>query len=451
MSNTAPLAAAGHHLSFTLPQELLVIVLCALTAYISQQGLAVFNDGVRPFMLDFVQGRSTRSATTAVSFGLSAGFIFGLGAPMALSTGVLNPWLAFLPTDVLGVFSPKKWIAPILGAAWGALIVFGLHGANTVAHKLPVDFITAMQAMATPILFLFALFPVLAISRQFGRLRGAITGVVELALVVMTMKLWPTVFPGALAMAAGVLILIGFAVQADLKQRRAEAADHADHTETATAQSDDPMASLFSASATRLRRHLPLFMLLGGGVCLLANAHIFGGGEATSFLIAKGDYSGAAQVDFYRVFGFIPLIATTALASGAYGIAGFTFVYAIGYLLPNPWLAVVVGALVFAAEVLALSWIGRALGGLPSVRDSSEHMRSAITDTLGLAILFGSLAAANAMGAGLGILLVGGLYLINEAMGRPVVRMAAAPAAVVVGGIVLNLLHWMHLFTPVKG
>ncbi|MFB6671697.1 YhfT family protein [Streptomyces sp. NPDC057684] len=441
--------AAGANLDFSLAQQLTVIALCALTAFISHMALAVFNDGVRPFMLDFIQGRSTRSATTAVSFGLSAGFIFGLGAPMALSTGVLNPWLLFLPTDILGLLAPKKWIAPILGGAWGAVVVFGLNGANDVAHDLPVDFLTAMQQMSTPILFLFTLFPVLAITKQFGRVWGGVAGVLELALVVMTMKIWPNMFAGALAMAVGVLMLIGLAIAKDVRERKAARAEGGGVEEVVLA--DDPMASLFSSSAARLRKFLPLFMVLGAGVCVLAQMHIFGGGEATSFLIAKGHYSEAAQVDFYRVFGFIPLIATTALASGAYGIAGFTLVYPIGYLLPNPFLAAIVGAAVFAVEVLALSYIGKFLGKLPSVRDSSEHLRSAITDTLQLAILFGSLMAANAMGAGLGILVVGGLYLLNEAMGRPVVRMAAAPAAVIVGGILLNLLYWLDLFTPIKG
>jgi hypothetical protein len=440
--------AAGANLDFSLAQQLTVIALCALTAFISHMALAVFNDGVRPFMLDFIQGRSTRSATTAVSFGLSAGFIFGLGAPMALSTGVLNPWLLFLPTDILGLLAPKKWIAPILGGAWGAVVVFGLNGANNVAHDLPVDFLTAMQQMSTPILFLFTLFPVLAITKQFGRMWGGVAGILELALVVMTMKIWPNIFAGALAMAVGVLMLIGLAIAKDVRERKAARAEGGGVEEVVLA--DDPMASLFSASATRLRTFLPLFMVLGAGVCVLAQMHIFGGGEATSFLIAKGHYSEAAQVDFYRVFGFIPLIATTALASGAYGIAGFTLVYPIGYLMPNPFLAAIVGAAVFAVEVLALSYIGKFLGKLPSVRDSSEHLRSAITDTLQLAILFGSLMAANAMGAGLGILVVGGLYLLNEAMGRPVVRMAAAPAAVIVGGILLNLLYWLDLFTPIK-
>ncbi|MFE4172012.1 YhfT family protein [Streptomyces sp. NPDC056909] len=459
--------AASTGLDFSLTQKLFVIALCALTAFISHLALAVFNDGVRPFMLDFIQGRSKRSATTAVSFGLSAGFIFGLGAPMALSSGVLNPWLLFLPTDILGILAPRKWLAPLLGGAWGALVVFGLGGANDVAHDLPVDFLTATQQMSTPILFLFTLFPVLAITRQFGRLRGALAAVLELALVILTMKLWPNVFAGSLAMAAGVLLLIGLAVRKDLAQREADRAaalaageqisgpgqgsPESQGSQGSQESTADPMASLFSTSALRLRRHLPLFMVLGAGICVLAQTHIFGGGEATSFLIAKGQYSEAAQVDFYRVFGFVPLIATTALASGAYGIAGFTLVYPIGYLLPNPLLAAVVGAVVLALEVLALSSIGKVLGKLPSVRDSSEYLRGAITETLALAILFGSLLAANVMGGGLGILVVGGLYLLNEAMGRPVVRMAAAPAAVLAGGVLLNILYWLDLFTPLKG
>lgn len=451
MSSTVLAASTG--LDFSLAQKLTVVVLCALTAFLSHLALAVFNDGVRPFMLDFVQGRTTRSATTAVSFGLSAGFVFGLGAPMALSSGVLNPWLVFLPTDVLGLLAPRKWLAPLLGGAWGAVIVFGLNGANDLAHDLPVDFLTAMRQMATPILFLFTLFPVLAITKQFGKLLGALAGVVELVLVVLTMELWPGVFAGAPAMAVGVLLLIGFAVAKDVRRRRAERAAAEKKGGAVDIPGgpgeEDPMASLFGASAARLRRHLPLFMVLGAGVCLLSQLHVFGGGEATSFLIAKGQYTEAAQVDFYRAFGFIPLIATTALASGAYGIVGFTLVYPVGYLLPSPLLAVVCGALVFAAEVLALSWIGRVLGRLPSVRDSSEHVRGAIGDTLRLAIVFGSLMAANSMGGGLGILIAGGLYLLNEATGRVVVRMAAAPAAVVVCGIVLNLLYWLGLFTPI--
>ncbi|WP_052230158.1 YhfT family protein [Streptomyces sp. CT34] len=445
----APYTAAPG-LGLSPAQQLAVIGLCALTALLSHLALAVFNDGVRPFLLDFVQGRSTRGATGAVSFGLSAGFVFGLGAPMALSSGVLNPWLVFLPTDVLGILAPRKWLAPLLGGAWGALVVLGLKGVNGAAHQLPVDFLTAMRHMATPILYLFTLFPVLAVSKQFGRLHGAVAGVLELSLVVVTLRVWPGVFAGAPAMAAGVLLLVGMAVVRDLRAARAVGSVRAMPQGGGDTGGADPMASLFGASAARLRRHLPLFMALGAGVCLLAQLRILGGGEAAGFLLAKGRAAEAAQVDFYRALGFLPLVATTALASGAYGIAGFTLVFPVGYLLPDPWLALGCGALLFAVEVLALSGIGRALGRLPSVRDSSEQLRGAIGDTLQLAVLFGSLLAAQAMGGGLGILLVGGLYLLNEAMGRVVVRMAAGPAAVLVGGVLLNVLYWLDLFTPVQ-
>ncbi|GAB3473517.1 YhfT family protein [Nocardiopsis coralliicola] len=456
-------AAGAASVSFDLWQSGLVIVVCAFAALIANAALAVFNDGARPFLLDYIQGRSTRLATATIVFGVSAGFIFGLGAPMALSTGVLNPWLVFLPVEILGLLAPWRWLAALAGAAWGAVCAFGLNAANAIATGLPVDFITALQEISTPILWLFALFPVLAITRQFGRVKGLITLVAEMAVTVASMQLWPDMFPGSLAMALGVIMLLGFAVAQDRSARREEEArlaaqsheERAAHAEqqAATAAATD---QLFGPNADRLRRNAGWLAVLGGLVAALAASGIFGGGEATSFLVADGSYAEAAQVDFLRAFGFIPLIATTALASGAYAMAGFTFVYPIGYLVhlfTDSWplalaAAFVLGAIVMGAEVYLLSAVGRWLQRWPSIRDAADHIRNAITESLSLAILVGSLMAGLAMGDGLGIALVGGLYLFNEALGRPVVRMATGPAAVIVSGIILNLLHLVGLFTP---
>jgi len=66
-----------------------------------------------------------------------------------------------------------------------------------------------------------------------------------------------------------------------------------------------------------------------------------------------------------------------------------------------------------------------------------------------VAILFGSIAAGNAMAGGVGIAVVGGLYALNEALGRPVIRMAAGPVAVILAGIAFNILAYVHLFTPI--
>lgn len=447
------------------------ILATAFAAYLSHMGLAVFNDGVRPFLLDFHRGELSRAQMTAIAFGLSAGFIFGLGVPIAVSSGVLNPWLLFLPSDILGILSPKKWLAPILGAIWGAIVVFGLSAATAAANSLPVNFLTAMQQMGTPILFLFAFFPAVAISMQFGRLRGIIAFVVSLLVMVLTMKWLPTVSPGATGLAAGMIMLVIFAVVEEVnaaKTARQEAA--AARNASVAAESsvgeggvavsapptieeespvDDETASIFAANAARLRKYAPLFAIMGVIIGVLVNTHMFGGGEATSYLLAKGQFANAAQVDFYRALGFIPLIVTTAVASGAFQIVGFTLVYPVAYLLPNPILAGIAGGLLFGVEVYILSYIAKGLGSLRTIRDASDNIRNAINVTLEVAILFGSIAAGSAMAGGLGIAIVGGVYALNEALGRPIVRMAAGPVGVILGGILLNLLFYANLFTPI--
>jgi hypothetical protein len=382
---------------------------------------------------------------TSIAFGLSAGFIFGLGAPLFFSTGVLNPWLLFLPTDILGILSPRRWIAPILGGAWGALVVFALGPLNQAAQALPVDFLGALQDVATPILYLFAIFPALAVAYQFGRVRGVIAFVVTVLALVLTVRFLPEVFPGAIALLAGIVMLVIFALQKDLAERRMQTPEEREAARDAAA------TSFFAENAERLRRHVLWFVPLGALLAVLVNLKIFGGGEATSFVVQEGDFTAAAQLDFYRAFGFLPLIVTTALASGAYQIVGLTFVYPLGFLAPNPIVAAIGGAILFAVEIYLLAYIGRGLSLVPSLRESSDHIRNSITSTLGIAILFGSILAGNTMAGGLGIALVGGLYALNEALDRPIIRLAAAPTAVIITGILLNVLFYLNLFTPPEG
>jgi hypothetical protein len=440
------LLQASSEVAFSTVEAAVVIVLCAFTALISQMALAVFNDGVRPFLLDFIRGRTSRGEMTSIAFGLSAGFIFGLGAPLFFSTGILNPWLLFLPTDILGILSPRRWIAPILGAAWGVLVIYALGPLNTAAKALPVDFLGALQNIAIPILYLFTLFPAIAVASQFGRVRGAIAFFVTALALLLTVRFLPNIaFPGSIALVAGIAMLIVFALQKDLADRRAQTPEEREAAKAAAAN------SLFVENAERLRRNVLWFVALGALLALLVNLKIFGGGEATSFIVQKENYAAAAQLDFYRAFGFLPLIVTTALASGAYQIVGLTFVYPLGYLSPNPIVAVIGGAILFGAEIYLLAYIGRGLSLLPSLRESSDYIRNAITNTLGVAILFGSILAGNAMAEGLGIALVGGLYALNEALNRPLVRLAAGPTAVIITGILLNVLFYLDLFTPPKG
>ncbi len=436
------------HLHLTTNVIVITILATAFAATLSQMALAVFNDGVRPFLLDFYRGDLKRPQMLAIAFGLSAGFIFGLGVPLAFSSSILNPWLLFLPTDILGILSPKRWLAPILGAAWGAVVVFGLHGATALANSLPVDFLTAMQQMATPILYLFSFFPAVAIGMQFGKKRGILTFVFGILVMLATMKWIPVMFAGSLTMASGVALLIGFAVMEEMKNRR-EAKTQPFQADEDADEDTEEAASIFGTNARRLRKHWPWFAVMGILIGLLANTHMFAGGEATSYIIAKGQYANAAQIDFYRALGFLPLIITTSLASGAFQIVGFTLIYPIAYLSPNPIVAAVAGGVLFTAEVWVLSYMGKGIASLSSIRDASDNIRNAINLTLEVALLFGSILAGNTMAGGVGIAVVGGVYILNEIFDRPLVRMAAGPVGVILAGVAFNILAWVHLFTPI--
>ncbi|GAC1359518.1 MAG: YhfT family protein [Ktedonobacteraceae bacterium] len=438
------------------------ILVTAYAALLSQMALAVFNDGTRPFLLDFHRGELSRTQMTVIAFSLSSSFIFGFGLPVALSSGILNPWLLFLPTDILGMLSPKKWLALLLGALWGAFVIFGLSAIVVTVHSLPVNFILATQQMITPIVFIFAFFPVIATFTQFGRLRGAFTFLLSALTLVVTMQWLPQPFPASVTLISGMLVFIFFIVLRELclrRDAREDAEVHIAHTEeiaavgtTETIQiyaGEDEVFSLFAANAASLRKRTIYFIIMGCLLGILANTHMFAGGEATSFVLARGQYTYAAQIDFYRALGFIPLVVTTSVASGAFSLVGFSLTYCTAYLLPDPALAGIVGGLCFGLEAFNLLSIFKGLKALDSVRDASDHIRNASNLTLEVALLFGSVTAGGAMAGGLGIALVSGIYAINEGLARPIVRMAAGPAGVVLAGMLLNLLAYARLFTPI--
>ena len=110
-------------------------------------------------------------------FGMCIGFIASVGIGNALATNLLNPWLLFLATDIIGAICPKKWLAAVAGAAWGVLCLVGISGINAVLTFMPVDLIGALGQLGTYIVTGFALFPVVAIIMQFGWQRGIITAV----------------------------------------------------------------------------------------------------------------------------------------------------------------------------------------------------------------------------------------------------------------------------------
>ena len=418
----------------------IVVVLCAGTAWLSHIGAAVFHDGLRPVIPEYLEGRMKRHELASVAFGLSVGFIASVGISHTLSTGILNPWLLFLTTDILGIISPKKWLAPILGGAWGALCLSALTLINNVLTGLPVDLVGAMGTLSDPVVSGFALFPLVAIFMQFGWKKGVVAAVITF-MVRQLAATFTTIYPESIQVFAGVLMLVIIAVANDSKNKTEQL---------------DIQDNVFSERTTRIRKNAPWLMAVGAIIALACNVGVFAGSEVSIYTLADafkqtGEarsalVNQAAMAEFMRGLGFIPLIATTAVTTGVYGVAGLTFVYVIGYIMPNPIFAAIGGAAVILVEILLLGVIGRVLGKFPSIRAASDNIRSAMTTVMEFALLIGSINAVVAMGGYTGFFIGAMIYFINELTGRRVMKMAIGPVAAIITGLVLNLIHLIGLF-----
>lgn len=435
-------------MEINLLNSVTVVALCALTAFISHMGMAVFHDGIRPVIPEYIEGRMHRSEIASIAFGLSVGFIASVGIGNALATNLLNPWLLFLATDIIGIASPKKWLAPILGGLWGLLCLTGIGGINAVLTGAPVDLITAMGQVGTYIVTGFSLFPIIAIVMQFGLKKGIVAAIIVLLFRFVGPTL-TTISGDSWTMMIGVIALIGLCVYTDIKQK---------------VQADEDDVNIFTERVARIRKNLPFLMVAGALIAVACNVHVFAGSDVSMFDLSKayamGNTAEAAALvktvatnEFMRALSFIPLIATTAVTTGVYGVAGFTFIYVAGYLAPNPIVALIAGAIIILVEVLVLGLIGKFLGKFPSIRGASDNIRSAMNNCVEFALLIGSIAACGTMGGettagAAGGFLIGGLiYLINELTGRKIMRMAIGPIAAIATGIILNLTYFIGL-TP---
>lgn len=420
-----------------------VALLCGMTALVAHMAMAVFHDGIRPILPELLAGRMKRKEAGSIAFGLSIGFIASVGISFTLSTGLLNPWLLFLPTDIIGVMSPKKWISFTLGSIWGVLVITSLEFLNKALTSLPVDFIGALGELGTPVLSAFALFPILAIFYQFGWKKGLFSGTIVLVARLLIVK-YTKLYPESIEIFIGMMILISIAIFNDLKNGT-------------NSDGDNEMASIFEERTKRIFKNLPFLAIVGGLIAVVSNLHYFAGSEVSIYPLAQAykmtDLVGqhelikqAALGEFMRGLGFIPLIATTALATGVYGIVGFTFVFVVGYLSPNAFVAGIVGIIVTCLEVLLLRTIGKQLEKFPSIRNASDNIRNAMNNLMEFSLLIGGIFAVIKMGGYTGFTIMVILYYLNESMGRPVLKVAAPAVAAILTGIILNIAHLLGLF-----
>lgn len=448
---------------YSLFQILVVMALTTCTALAAHWGKAVFHDGIRPIIPEVLEKRMKREELSSISFGLSIGFIVSVGLSFAVSFQLLNPWLLFLPTDILGVAAGTWWMAAGMGAIWGIVVILGLGAVTTIFTALPVDLLGALGELSDPVLIAFTVFPFIAILSQFGKVRALISVVVALAFrqflpiisaATMNHSLAATI--GGFTMQVAVLTLVGmiflfcFSISQDRKARKS--------SNEAQEAIDIEEENSFDVRSKRMMKDLPLLAGIGALLAMASNIGVFTGSDFAGPILQKAWaasgqeqtdllYS-AAVVDIIRALSFLPLIATTALATGVSGVAGLIFVFPIGYLSPNPLIAAILGAILISVEVVALRRIGRFLQRYPTLRESSDHIRSTMNTLLELSLFIGCALAAmkmapDAFGLSLTIYIL--LYAANEGLGQPIMKLAAGPVAIILTGILLNIFHFLNL------
>ena len=423
-------------------QYLVIALLGALSAILVNQGIAVFNDGFRAIVPEFLEGRMNRKALAATSFAISFGLVIGFGIPVSIAASIILVHSILLGTDIIGTFCPsgKKGIvlSGVLGAIYGIGIVYGLQFVVDLFAKLPVNFLEPLKMVGTPITVAFAVFPALVVAYQFGYKKGLITGIIALLVRQITV-MYGTFKIGentikldqeGMALLAGMIIMIAFA----MKEKPDENATKVDLT------------AIFAERVKRIKKNLPILAIMGGLISAATSLCLLAGDPISLNLLAEGKNVEAAMTAFARGIGFIPLVATTAISTGVYAPAGMTFVFVVGLLISNPLIAFIAGAAVMAIEILLLDVLAKLMDKFPGVRKCGDNIRTAMSKVLEVALLVGGMMAAQAMAPGFGLFMVVGLYVLNKTSKKPIVDMAVGPVGAIGVGILINILYLIGLY-----
>ncbi|MEO2492754.1 YhfT family protein [Clostridium paraputrificum] len=423
-------------------QYLVIALLGALSAILVNQGIAVFNDGFRAIVPEFLEGRMNRKALAATSFAISFGLVIGFGIPVSIAASIILVHSILPGTDIIGTFCPsgKKGIvlSGVVGAIYGIGIVYGLQFVVDLFAKLPVNFLEPLKMVGTPITVAFAVFPALVVAYQFGYKKGLITGIIALLVRQITV-MYGTFKIGentikldqeGMALLAGMIIMIAFA----MKEKPDENATKVDLT------------AIFAERVKRIKKNLPILAIMGGLISAATSLCLLAGDPISLNLLAEGKNVEAAMTAFARGIGFIPLVATTAISTGVYAPAGMTFVFVVGLLISNPLIAFIAGAAVMAIEILLLDVLAKLMDKFPGVRKCGDNIRTAMSKVLEVALLVGGMMAAQAMAPGFGLFMVVGLYVLNKTSKKPIVDMAVGPVGAIGVGILINILYLIGLY-----
>lgn len=432
----------------------IIALIGALASVLSNQGIAVFNDGFRPIVGQYFNKEISRKELAAMSFAISFGLVIGFGIPTSIAASIILIHCLLLTTDIIGSFCPDTKVGMIISAAVGAVyglaLLAGLEFIVNLFGMMPYNFTSDLGGVSNYVTVAFAVFPAVGVAYQHGFKKGTITAGVTVLVYYLIKKFGVFSIAGntvslnaeGMAMLAGMVMMIVFAAQIK-----------------GESNSNEALTQGFSGNVSRIRKNWFLLVIMGGLIAAGTSVSIIAGDPASLALLAEGEFTNAALTALARAIGFIPLVFTTAIVTGVYGTAGCTFVFVVGLLLHgNPILAFVVGVLVMVVEILLINLFAKGMDKFPGVKDMGEYVRTSMNKVLEVALLAGGIVAAETMSAaasgytGIGALFVIGAFLLNKKAKKPIVDLAVGPVACIIFGILLNVLLLIRLIAvPAAG
>lgn len=427
---------------------LVMAALCAVTTIMANTKIAVFNDALRPIVLEYKENRINKTALGTTAFAFGIGYIVGF-IPQSIASGVIIIHVVLLGTDIIGSYLPdgKKnsiWISGGVGALYGVVMGAGLGTIQTIFEALPYNFLGSLGQVSSVVLVAFAVFPALVVALQYGAKKGLITFSATVLAQVLTTQFGSislsngntiVVNANAMALLVGMVFMISYAM-ADKRERT---------------DSQAQLANIFAERAQQIKKYWFLFTLSGALMALAASLTIVTESPLSAPLYQEGQFNSAALTEIARVIGFIPLVVTTGIATGTYSPAGIKMVFVIGSIgaaTGQPILAFILGGIWMTIEVLLLTKFSILLDRFPGMRDAGDNIRTAITKVLEIALLVGGVIAASAIAPAWGGLFVVGLYVLNSTFKKKMVNLAIGPVGALLVGVIANILVLLNLMTP---
>lgn len=421
---------------------IVIALIGMLASMLANRGIAVFNDGFRPIVPQYYDGKIGRKELATMSFAISFGLVIGFGIPTSIAAAIILIHCLLLTTDIIGVWCKDSTggliTAGVIGGVYGVGILLGLESIVNLFSILPYNFMNDLGSVSLYITVAFAVFPALAIAYQHNLKKGSLAAGVTFVTYILIKKYaifalgdyTVTLNAEGMSMLVGTILMVVFA--ASVK---------------GTGDANESLTNVFSAQLSRIRKNWPLLAVMGGLIAAGTSLAIIAGDPTSLSLLSQGEVASAALAAFARAIGFVPLIFTTAIVTGVYAPAGCTFVFVVGLaFINNPIVAFLLGAAVIVIELLLINVFAKGMDRFPGVKEMGEHIRTSMNKIIEVSLLIGGVTAAEKMAttalgmAGVGALFVITVLLFNRKAKKPLVEMAIGPVACIAFGIIINIL-----------